>query len=99
MTTRPGPAPGRLKRAGEIRIQVSEELKERFKRVAGLYGLPPSTLAAYALGHWTAHQEASLRVVDTMAETVGGQIGEELKRQFALFDYKGEPKAPEDGKP
>lgn len=99
MKTTSDQAPVRLRRPGEIRVQVAEEMKERLKRVAGLYGMPPSTLAAYALGSWIARQEASLRVVDTMAETVGAQIGEELKRQFALFDYKGEPNAPEKGKP
>lgn len=76
----------RIKRGTDIRMQVSDDLKARFKRIAGLYGLPPSTLAAYAIGQWTAQQEASLRVIDTMANTVGAQLGDELKRQFQLFD-------------
>lgn len=76
----------RFKRGTDIRMQVSDDLKERFKRIAGLYGLPPSTLAAYAIGQWTAQQEASLRVIDTLANTVGGQVAEEVKRQLQLFD-------------
>lgn len=93
-TTKP-----RLKRGSDIRMQVSDDMRTRFQRIAGLYGMPPSTLAAFALGQWTAQQEASLRMVDTMADKLGGQIGEELRKQFALFDYKGEPKRPTKRKP
>lgn len=81
-TTRKAP----VKRTYAMRMNLSEGMTERFRRVAELYGLPPSTLGAYAIGQWTSQQEASLRLVDTMAETLGEQMGEELKKQFALFD-------------
>lgn len=80
------PRKPRIKRGTDLRMQVSEDVKERLKRIADMYGMPPSTLAAFAIGHWIAHQEAGLRVVDAMAEKVGGEMGEQIRQQFGLFD-------------
>jgi len=67
-------------------MKVSEDIEERLQRIAKLYGMPPSTLAAFAIGHWISHQESGLRVVDAMAEKVGGEMGEQIRQQMALFD-------------
>ena len=78
-----------IKRSDTLRIKVSPDMIERITRLSVILSLPPSTLAALAVGHWVASQERSLGATERMVEAIGNQLGEgmaeELKQQIGLF--------------
>ncbi len=78
-----------IKRSDTLRIKISPDMNERLDRLSQMLGLPPSTLAALAVGNWVASQERGLGVAEQMAEVIGNQLGEgmvdELKKQMGLF--------------
>jgi len=78
-----------IKRSDVLRVKVSTDMNERLDRLSQMLGLPPSTLAALAVGHWVANQERGLGVAEHMAEAIGNQLGEgmaeEIKKQMGLF--------------
>lgn len=78
-----------IKRSDVLRVKVSPDMNERITRLAGLLGLPPSTLAALAVGNWVANQERALGAVDRMAESIGNSLGDEIgaevMKQVSLF--------------
>ncbi len=79
----------RIKRRGDIRMKVAEDIEERLDRISRVYGMPPSTLAALAVGQWVAHQERTLMMTEAMANAVGERMGDavanELRQQIGLF--------------
>lgn len=83
----------RIKRGDDLRMKVAPEINERLFKIAQIYGLPPSTLAALAVGQWVAQQERTLMMTESMANAVGQQMGDavanELRQQMNLFG-KGE---------
>lgn len=85
----------RIKRGGLVRMKVSEDIESRLDRISGIYGMPPSTLAAMAIGQWIAQQERSLQMSETigtkMVETMGDALTKELQ-QLGLFT-KGQDKS------
>lgn len=78
-----------IKRSDVLRVKVSPDMNDRITRLSTVLGLPPSTLAALAVGTWVANQERGLgaaeRIVDAIGEEFGGQMGEELRKQIGLF--------------
>lgn len=78
-----------IKRSDTLRVKVSLDMNDRLDRLSNLLGLPPSTLAALAVGTWVANQERALgateRMVDAIGAQFGGEMGEELKKQIGLF--------------
>ena len=78
-----------IKRSDVLRVKVSPDMNERITRLSGLLGLPPSTLAALAVGHWVANQERALgatdRMVDAIGQSLGDEIGAEVMKQVGLF--------------
>ena len=78
-----------IKRSDTLRIKVSPDMNERITRLSTILSLPPSTLAALAVGTWVANQERALgateRMVDAIGQQFGGEMGEELKKQIGLF--------------
>ena len=78
-----------IKRSDTLRVKVSSDMNERLDRLSNLLGLPPSTLAALAVGHWVANQERALGAAERMVDAIGNQLGEgmavELKQQIGLF--------------
>lgn len=83
-----------IKRSETLRIKVSTDMSERINRLSVLLSLPPSTLAALAVGTWVANQERALgatdRMVDAIGQQLGGEIGEELKKQVSLFSKENQ---------
>lgn len=79
----------RIKRSGGIRMKIAPDIEERLAKISAMYGMPPSTLAALALGQWIAQQERSLHLTTAMAERVGAQMGDavaaELRQQLSLM--------------
>lgn len=78
-----------IKRSDTLRVKVSPDMNERLDRLSQMLGLPPSTLAALAVGNWVANQERGFGIAEQMAEVIGNQLGEgmadELKKQIGLF--------------
>ena len=78
-----------IKRSDTLRVKVSPDMNDRLDRLSNLLGLPPSTLAALAVGTWVANQERALgateRMVDAIGHQFGEEMGEELKKQIGLF--------------
>jgi hypothetical protein len=64
-------------------------MNERITRLSVILSLPPSTLAALAVGTWVANQERALgaaeRMVDAIGQQFGDEMGNELKKQIGLF--------------
>lgn len=83
----------RIKRRGDIRMKVAEDIEDRLDRISKIYGMPPSTLAAVAVGQWVAQQERMLTMHEAMANVVGEKMGEavadELRQQIGLFNKEG----------
>ena len=79
----------RIKRRGDIRMKVAEDIEERLDKISRIYGMPPSTLAALAVGQWVAQQERTLMMTEAMANAVGERMGDavanELRQQISLF--------------
>jgi predicted transcriptional regulator len=78
-----------IKRGNTLRIKVSQDMNDRITRLSEILSLPPSTLAALAVGTWVANQERALgaaeRMVDAIGQQFGGEMSEELKKQIGLF--------------
>lgn len=72
-----------------MRVKVSPDMNERIEKLSHVLGLPPSTLAALAVGQWVANQERGLGVAEKMADVIGTQFGEEVveevRKQMGLF--------------
>lgn len=87
----------RIKRNDAIRMKVAPDVLERLDRISRVYGMPPSTLAAMALGQWVTQQERTLLMTEAMAQSVGQHLGEsvatELREQLSLL-----AKGADDGK-
>ncbi len=81
--------PVAVKRQNPLRVKVSEEMNDRINRLSRLLGIPPSTLAAVAVGQWVASQERTLGAAERMVDAIGAQFGDEmaqeLKHQIGLF--------------
>jgi hypothetical protein len=79
----------RIKRRGDIRMNVSEDIKARLIRVSQVYGMPPSVLSALALGTWLAQQERLLQMSENLAnklgESMGDAVADEMRKQIGLF--------------
>ena len=78
-----------IKRSDTLRVKVSADMNERLDRLSVLLGLPPSTLAAFAVGHWVAAQERALGSLERIMDSVGARLGDDLSgevmKQVGLF--------------
>jgi hypothetical protein len=84
----------RVKRSGDVRLKIADDIAERLGKISRVYGMPPSTLAALAVGTWVAQQERALLMVESMANSVGAQMGDaiatELRQSMAtMIDAAG----------
>lgn len=72
-----------VKRQESMRVSLNGEMKVRLYALAEKIGVPPATLATVALGLYVTQQEQTLtmqtRVIEAMADKVGGEIGGQLK--------------------
>lgn len=80
----------KVKRAGSIRVSITEETKQRLQRVADAFGMPAATVASLAIGQYVAQRERELGAVDTISTKVVEAIGPELGEQMRLMLTKGE---------
>ncbi len=73
--------PEENKRTGSMRIRLSPEMLERFEKLAKRYGMPPSTLAAFAIARFVQSEETNRMVVMDAArqqvKAMEGQVTDE----------------------
>lgn len=83
-----------VKRQESMRVSLNGEMKVRLYALAEKIGVPPATLATVALGLYVTQQEQTLtmqsRVVEAMADKVGGEIGLQLKAMFEQEQAKAD---------
>lgn len=62
-----------------LRLRVVPGTTARLDKIAALFGLPSSTLAALAVGEWITTKESALsmnqKIVDGMSATVASEFG------------------------
>lgn len=69
--------PEENKRTGSIRVRLSPELLERLESLAKRYGMPVSTLSAFAIARFVQSEEMNRMVVmDTARQQVKAMTGE-----------------------
>lgn len=75
--------PDEHKRTGSMRIRLSPEMLERFEALAKRYGMPPSTLAAFAIARFVQSEEMNRMVVmDTARQQVKALDDDRMQRMF-----------------
>lgn len=74
-----------------LRIKVAPDILRRLEALASRFGLPSSTLAAYAVAQWLAQQEQGSKIAEAVAKEIGGQAGDMI-RQFMDLAEAGQVK-------
>ena len=76
-----------------LRIKVAPDILRRLEQLALRFGLPSSTLAAYAVAQWLAQQEQGANMVEAVAREIGGNAGEMLEKLLELVEFERKPDA------
>lgn len=70
--------PSEKKRSCDIRLRLTEDVYDRLDRLSERMGMPPSTLACYAVGDYIKRQEDSTRAgqmaLMNLAKTMAVQL-------------------------
>lgn len=80
----------KVKRAGSIRVSITEETKQRLQRVADAFGMPAATVASLAIGQYVAQRERELGAVELMSTKVAESVEATFGEQMRLMLTKGE---------
>lgn len=83
----------RVTRDETLRIKVAPDIVRRLESLAVRFGLPSSTLAAYAVAQWLAQQEQGANVAQAVAKEIGGQAGDALRQLVELVEFERKPDA------
>ena len=68
-----------------LRLRVVPGTTDRLDKIAALFGLPSSTLAALAVGEWITNKESSLGMTQKISDSVAATVGVELGKQFEIM--------------
>jgi len=83
----------RITRDEILRIKVAPDILRRLEALALRFGLPSSTLAAYAVAQWLAQQEQGSQLAEAVAKQIGGDAGDVLRRLLELVEFERKPDA------
>ena len=83
----------RVTRDETLRIKVAPDIVRRLEALATRFGLPSSTLAAYAVAQWLAQQEQGSQLAEAVAKQIGGDTGDVLRRLLELVEFERKPDA------
>lgn len=72
------------KRGCDMRVRVTEDVYKRFSALAERIGMPPSTLASYAVGHYLKSQEDGVRASQMGIMQMMNKMGEQIDAAAAL---------------
>ena len=81
----------RITRDEILRIKVAPDILRRLEALAVRFGLPSSTLAAYAVAQWLAQQEQGSQLAEAVAKQIGGDAGDVLRRLLELVEFERKP--------
>lgn len=70
------------KRKEILRLRVVPGTTDRLDKIAALFGLPSSTLAALAVGEWITTKESALNMSQKIADSVSATVGSEFGKMF-----------------
>jgi len=76
----------RVTRDETLRIKVAPDILRRLEALALRFGLPSSTLAAYAVAQWLSQQEQGANVAQAVAKEIGGHAGEMLRDLLQMVE-------------
>ena len=76
-----------------LRIKVAPDIVRRLEQLALRFGLPSSTLAAYAVAQWLAQQEQGANMAQAVAKETGGNAGDVLRKMLELVEFERKPDA------
>lgn len=74
----------KVKREDKVAVMFSSEMKARLDKMAAAFGMPPSTLCAFAVASWVQQQENNLAMARMAVLQMAKQAGE--KFDSAEFD-------------
>jgi predicted transcriptional regulator len=69
-----------------LRIKVAPDILRRLEQLALRFGLPSSTLAAYAVAQWLAQQEQGANVAQAVAKEIGGHAGDVIRQLVEMVE-------------
>lgn len=69
-----------------LRIKVAPDILRRLEALSVRFGLPSSTLAAYAVAQWLAQQEQGANVAQAVAKEIGGHAGDVIRQLIEMVE-------------
>lgn len=63
-----------------LRLRVVPGTTDRLDKIAALFGLPSSTLAALAVGEWVTSKESALNMHEKVAASMSAAVGSEIEK-------------------
>lgn len=69
-----------------LRIKVAPDILRRLESLALRFGLPSSTLAAYAVAQWLAQQEQGANIAEAVAKEIGGHAGDVIRQLIEMVE-------------
>ena len=76
----------RVTRDETLRIKVAPDIVRRLEALATRFGLPSSTLAAYAVAQWLAQQEQGANIAEAVAKEIGGHAGDVIRQRIEMVE-------------
>lgn len=70
-------------RTDSVRLKLAPDMVARLERLAEAYGMPLSTLGAFALAEWVVGKENNVRLTREAVMGVGAVIGGEAQKALA----------------
>jgi hypothetical protein len=72
-------------RTDSVRLKLSPDMVARLERLAEAYGMPLSTLGAFALAEWVVGKESSVRLAREAVMGIGAALGGDAQKALAEF--------------
>lgn len=70
-------------RTDSVRLKLSPDMVARLERLAEAYGMPLSTLGAFALAEWVVGKENNVRLTREAVMGVGALLGGQAQQALA----------------
>lgn len=63
-----------IERKSRLNVRLSEEMHERASKLADSFGIPVSTLAAFAIGKFVNEHESNLKIREEMLGSMSSEM-------------------------
>lgn len=68
----------KVRREDKVAVMFSADMKSRLDKIAEAFGMPPSTLCAFAVASWVQQQENQLSMARMAIMQIARQTGEKM---------------------